>query len=375
MEHAPVMLKYALASLFFLSQPLMSLEAQKSPLVSVAEQARQAVVFIVTETNPFELAYGKNQLGYYEHLRPFYDYFWPSEHAFGSGFIISPDGYIVTNDHVADEATTVLIVLRSGKTFICPASIVGKDPRTDISVLKIDCPQESPLPFLSFGDSDQLQLGEQIICVGNPVLPQLETTVTAGIISGVDRNNFGLHAIEGYIQTDAAINQGNSGGPVLNSKGEVIGVVSWILSHYLGYEGISFAIPSHIAQTIAYQIIDNGKPSQGFLGVELDADEEMESTFQRLYFDRKKGARISSVIQDSPAEIAGLKSGDVILKVEQQLVQSTKSLRNRIAILEPQTSVQLTVDREGTLLDVILELGSEELSSAHSQLNATIIVI
>jgi len=368
------MFKSILASLFFVLPPLTSFAKPANPFAAIAQQASQSVVFVAIEINPFDQYYGP-QPGDYAYLRPFYDYFWPSKHGHGSGFIISPDGYIVTNAHVVEDATKVLVVVRTDETLLCKASVLGKDVRTDVAVLKIEDPMESPLPFLKFGDSDQIQVGQQVICIGNPRSPRLESTVTSGIISGIDRNNFGIHSIEGYIQTDAAINPGNSGGPLLNTEGEVIGVSSWMYKHTLGFEGLSFAISSHTAQTIARQIITHGKISQGFLGVELDIDDEMESAFEFIQFDSNEGAYIIGIIEDSPAEKAGLRVDDIILKVDQYPVRSAASLRNRIAILEPKTSIQLLFERDGELLEVTLELGSEELANAHSDLIEPDIVI
>jgi len=365
------MFRSALASLFFVLPPLISIANPTDPLVALAEQASQSVVFIATESNPYELAYGQ-RMGYHEYFRPVYDYFWPSEYAHGSGFIISPDGFVVTNAHVVQEATKVLVVIRTDEIRLCKASVLGKDFRTDIAVLKIEDQGDIPLPSLRFGDSDKIQVGQRVLCIGNPMSSELESSVSTGIISGLDRNNLMPDSIEGYIQTDTAINPGNSGGPLLNTHGEVIGVV---FGSGAGYEGLSFAIPSHSARHIARQIIANGKVSQGFLGVELDFDNDVESAFDFYHFARNEGACIETVIKNSPAEKAGLKTGDIILAVDRHFVRAAESLRNRIAILEPGTSVELIIGRDGELLEITLELGSEESSKAYSRLELPYIVI
>lgn len=346
---------------------LISNVAQADPLASMIEQASRSVVFVATEANSFDLSYGREP-GYYEYLRPVYEYLWPSEYGHGSGFIVSPDGYVVTNAHVVRDTTKVLIILRSQDELrVCEALRVGKDERCDVAILKIEDESFYPLPFLKFGDSKQVQLGQQVVCIGSPVLSNLESTITAGIVSGVDRNNFD-DAIEGYIQTDAALNPGNSGGPLFNAQGEVIGVVSFGLPRY---EGLAFGIPSFVAESVAQQLIAHGKVSQGFLGVELEDSSETAFVYD---FDRKEGAFIVSVIANSPAAKAGLQEGDLILQINDRPIASAKSLRNQIAILEPKTSLCVTFDRDGEIMELTLELGSEAMASEYSNLHGPIIL-
>lgn len=364
------MLKYVLAFLLLNFNPHLSFANPTNSLAAIAEQASKSVVFIAVESNPFDLSYGQGELGAYEYLRPLYNYFWPSDYAHGSGFIISPDGYIVTNSHVVFDATKVLVVHHSADLKIYKGHVVGKDYRTDLAVVKIDDPIDDPLPVLSFGDSDQVQVGQPIICIGNPAFSALHSTVSMGIVSGIDRNNFG-DDIEGYIQTDAAVNHGNSGGPVLNAEGQVIGVCTWKMSFL--YEGLAFAVPSRTAKAIANQLIDHGKPVQGFLGVLLNTT--VESAFNRYKFDRSTGTCIDEIIPDSPAEKAGLKSGDKILKLDHYPIRSAFSLRNRIAILEPGTSVHITFEREEKTLEVSLNLDDEEQSDYYSRLVGSYLVI
>lgn len=326
--------------------PLLSYDA-----VPIIERASRAVVFVATRSEQT----------------------WSADHSHGSGVIISPEGHIVTAAHVVKNVTKVLVVMRGKEeTKVLRASVIGKDRRTDLAVLKIEDDLTEPLSVLRFGDSTQVKVGEEIICIGHPLSSQLELTVTTGVISGVDRNNFRYLPIEGFLQTDAAINSGNSGSPLINASGEVLGLVDWGFSHFMGFEGLSFAIPSHTISRITRQIIDKGEVSQGFLGVRLENNEE--SAFDVYYFNYNEGASIKEVIKDSPAEKAGLKKGDLIQKADGLRLRSSKSLRNHIAILPPGTKVQLTVNRNGAILDISLTLGSEELSSLYSNLEGPIII-
>lgn len=188
---------------------------------TVAESSYPAVVFIASETNSFDQSYGTDPWFLYEYLRPFYEYFWPTQFFSGTGFIISPEGYIVTNQHVIDQGTKTFVILRYPELRVYPAKVVGSDTRLDLAVLKIEKEVED-FPYLQFGNSDQIKSGEEVIAIGNPL--GLEFTVTKGIVSSPERNNCGLDLIEGYIQTDAALNHGNSGGPLINHHGEVIGM-------------------------------------------------------------------------------------------------------------------------------------------------------
>lgn len=339
---------------------------------AVAEKALSATVFVAEETNFFEQAYGPNPWWLYEYVRPFYEYLWPSEFGHGTGFIISPDGYIVTNEHVVNGATHLLVILQDTERRVCTATLVGDDPRTDIAVLKIDNPDGFQFPHLSFGDSDKVEVGEQVIAVGNPVVPELESTVTMGIVSALERDGFNHCSIEGFIQTDTALNGGNSGSPLLNLQGDVIGIVQSGEPHFW-FEGLGFAIPSHTAQHIAQQIIAKGKASQGFLGVELEKGEV--DAFEAYYFSDYRGATIQRVILDSPAAKAGLKAGDLILQVDDYSIRSPKSLKNRICILEPSTKIELTIERKGSLIKKTIELGDEEFSRRYSELENSPLII
>ena len=326
------------------------------------EELLPAVVFIAKEVNAFDQVFACSPDSYYEYLRPFYEWWWPTKYAHGSGFVISPDGYIVTNDHVVDDGTHFLVVVRAFDLKIYNAKLVGTDPRTDIAVLKIEDVNEREFPYVEFGNSQDIAIGDEVIVVGSPIT--MEASVTRGIISGKNRNGCGIFDIEGYLQTDAAINGGNSGGPIFNSEGKVIGVVSWGFSHYMGIEGMSFGIPSSTAEKIVDQLITRGEISQGFLGVEL-AD-TFTSAFDRYFFDTNDGACISGIVIDSPADKAGLEPGDLIIAFNDIPINTPESLRNHVCVLQPDTTVHLMVDRGGEIFQFTLELGSHELSDKHA---------
>lgn len=268
----------------------------------------------------------------------------PSKEAVrGTGFIVSADGYIVTNNHVVEESGKLLVTLHNGQKYA--AQVIGLDPKTDLAVIKI---KETNLPYLSFGNSDQLKVGDWAIAVGNPF--GLQASVTVGVISAKGRNQLHIADFEDFIQTDAAINPGNSGGPLLNIDGEVIGVNTAIVSGSGGYIGIGFAIPSLMAQRIIDQLISDGQVTRGFLGVTLQAiDSELANCYK---LDKARGALVTDVVKGSPADLAGLKQEDVIIAYNGREVDSLSSLRNAIALMKPGTRIILTVVREGKTFDV-----------------------
>jgi putative serine protease PepD len=254
-----------------------------------------------------------------------------TQQAQGSGFVYDTEGRIVTNEHVVDGAQSVSVKLWNGKSY--DATVVGTDPSTDLAVLDIDAPASvlSPLPL---GDSDKVQVGNTVVAIGSPF--GLEQTVTAGIVSALHRqmtspNNF---TIGNSIQTDAAINHGNSGGPLINSSGQVIGVNAQIASDSGGNEGVGFAIPSNTAKSIVSQLIDSGKVEHAFLGVALQ-----DAT--------GAGAQVSRVTANTPAQRAGLRAGDVITQVDGKRIGTGDELRAAINAKSPGDQVSLTYRRDG----------------------------
>jgi len=272
----------------------------------------------------------------------------------GSGFIITSDGYIMTNYHVVKDASKLTVDLNDEDHTELEAHLVGGDPQTDIAILKIEA--NKPLPFLKYADSNHVEVGEWAIAIGNPF--QLEASVTVGVISAKGRNNLQISDLEDFIQTDAAINPGNSGGPLLNLDGEVTGMNTAIVSRSGGYMGIGFAIPSNILKTVKKQIIDNGEVSRGFLGVALQpVDKEMA---EALNMDKAEGALVAEVMPDSPAEKGGLEQGDVILEINGKTIRSVGVLRNEILLLPPGSVVNFKIIRQGKTQNLKVKIGQND---------------
>jgi len=268
-----------------------------------------------------------------------------------SGFIVSPNGYILTNNHVISDAKEISAMLVDGREF--PAKVIGQDKNTDIAVLKIEAEN---LPYLKLGDSDDLQQGQWAIAIGNPL--GLQASLTVGVISATGRDNLDIATIEDFIQTDAAINRGNSGGPLLDMKGEVVGINTAIVSNQGngGYMGIGFAIPSNIAQNIMDQLISNGSATRGFIGVTLQKiDQNLALAFG---LEKMEGALISDISKGSPADKAGLRQGDIVLKYDSHPVAHISALRKAVSFMKPGAKLNLTVLRDGKKIDIPIEVGS-----------------
>ena len=260
----------------------------------------------------------------------------------GSGFIISPDGYIVTNAHVVDDASEVTVRLSDKREFI--AKVIGSDARTDVSLLKVDA---TDLPRVAIGDPDKLRVGEWVVAIGKPF--GLENTMTAGIVSAKGRD-LPQENLVPFIQTDVAINPGNSGGPLFNMKGEVVGINSLIYSRTGGYMGLAFAVPIDIAMNAVTQLRDKGRVTRGRIGVQIQ--EMTKETADAFGLKQANGALVNSVEKDGPAAKAGVQSGDIILKVEGRDVHSSNDLPRIITAIRPGTKVTLSIWRKGTAKDI-----------------------
>jgi serine protease Do len=284
----------------------------------------------------------------------------------GSGFIISSDGYILTNNHVVENADKITVQLSDNKEL--KARIIGTDPASDIAVIKVDV---NNLPTIQFGDSDKLKVGEWVLAIGNPF--GLSHTVTAGIVSAKGRSNlyFGGANVEyqDYIQTDAAINLGNSGGPLLNIDGKVVGINSAILGSggYMGYAGnmgIGFAIPINMAKYVYEKIKTEGKVTRSYVGFYgEDADPEMAEHFG---VQGQKGILVNNIVPESPASKSGLEKGDIIIKKDGKAVSDWNSFRSEIARLSPGTKITLTVIRNGEQKDIDVKLEAKDAKVAAS---------
>jgi serine protease Do len=276
----------------------------------------------------------------------------------GSGFLISKDGYILTNNHVVGDADSIQVRLQDGRTF--EAKRVGTDPRSEVAVIKIE---GADFPFVTLGDSDKLDIGEWVIAVGNPF--GLSATLTVGVVSAKGRIIQDIADSVDFIQTDAAINPGNSGGPLLNIDGEVIGINTAIYSQSGGYMGIGFAIPSNLARSIKAQLIKTGKVSRGQIGIVIqDVDEALAKQFG---LDAARGILIDAVMEGSAGEKAGLQLGDIILEIDGKAVESTAAFRNLVMGNPPGTQFSLTLFRDGKEIKRVVASGSADEESALSE--------
>lgn len=266
----------------------------------------------------------------------------------GSGFIITSDGYILTNNHMIDGAEKVNVELSDGRKFT--AEIIGTDPDSDLALVKIDA---GNLPYLEMADSDALEVGEWVLAIGNPL--GLSHTVTAGIVSAKGRSGFGLATLENFIQTDAAINFGNSGGPLINLDGQVVGINTAIAGS-TGNIGIGFAIPINMAKNVYRQLREGGAVLRGYLGIWLEELTPEIAASIGLEEDTK-GIIVMDVVKDSAAEKAGLKGYDVVVEFEGQPVEKKNELQNRVAMLKPGTKVEIVVLRDGKRKTFTIELG------------------
>lgn len=256
----------------------------------------------------------------------------------GSGVIISPDGYIITNNHVIAGSRELSVTLNNNKTY--DAKIIGADDKTDIALIKID--PEEELPFTTFGDSDQAKIGEWVLAVGNPF--NLTSTVTAGIISAKSRDLSGLQN-QSFIQTDAAVNPGNSGGALVNTNGDLIGINTAITSQTGSYIGYSFAVPSNIARKVVQDIMEYGNVQHGILGV--TGGSVSAGYAEKFGLETTEGFYIEEVEEDSGADMAGLKSGDVIQKIENIKIKKFTDLKGFLNSKSPNDVVNVTVLRDG----------------------------
>lgn len=268
----------------------------------------------------------------------------------GSGVIVSPDGYILTNNHVIEGARTVTITLPDKREFA--GKIVGADPKTDLAVVKIE---GQNLPTVSWGDATKLQVGEYVLAVGNPF--GLNSTVTLGIVSALGRGRMGITQYEDFIQTDAAINPGNSGGALVNTKGELVGINTAIFSQTGGYQGVGFAVPTSMSRPIYESLVKNGKVVRGFLGVSIqDLNPDLAKSFGMKDL---KGALVSDVKEEGPAGQAGLKQGDVITVYQGTPIDDAVALQRQVTKTVVGTKVTIRVLRDGHEKDVHVTIGEQ----------------
>ena len=341
--------------------------AELPDFTEIVEEASPAVVKVLVEYESENPRYQEQLEELPEYLRRFFDFRGgppvPRERAgMGSGFIISGDGYVVTNNHVVENARQVVVRLPDRQEF--DAEVVGLDPRSDLAVLKIE---GEGLPTLSLAEGRDVKVGQWVLAIGSPF--SLDFSVTAGIVSALGRSlptETGDNYVP-FIQTDVAINPGNSGGPLFNLEGEVIGVNSQIFTRSGGSIGLSFAIPASVVRNVIEQIQETGVVERGWLGVSIqDVDRNLADSFG---LDRPRGALIAQVGKDSPAEQAGLEPGDVILSFAGEAIETSADLPHVVGLIAPGTKVVAVIFREGKEQDLTVEvggLGADEVASVNA---------
>ena len=285
----------------------------------------------------------------------------PSKQGLGSGIVVRDDGHILTNHHVIKGAEKIEVTLSDDRTY--DATVIGSDPETDLAVLKIEA---TGLQAVQWADSETAEVGEWVVAVGSPF--GLNQTVTSGIISALGRDDMGITNYENFIQTDAAINPGNSGGPLVNLKGELLGINTAIASRSGSYNGIGFAIPSSMANRVMTSIMDSGKVSRGYLGVMIqDLSEDLAASFNF----QGQGVLIGEVVADGPGDKGGLQAGDIVTQLNGNAMSNSNQLRNSVADLDPESTISLGVVRDGSVVDLEVELGNRNPTQLASWQGAT----
>jgi serine protease DegQ len=276
----------------------------------------------------------------------------------GSGVIVSEQGLILTNEHVIASADEIEVALADGRKLA--AKVVGTDPDTDLAVLKVD---SENLPSITFAANEKLNVGDVVLAIGNPF--GVGQTVTQGIISALGRNHLGINTYENFIQTDASINPGNSGGALIDAQGNLIGINSAIYSRSGGSMGIGFAIPASIAKQVMEQIATNGSVTRGWIGIEAqDITPELAESFK---LSKAQGSLIAGVLRDSPADVAGLKAGDVLLAINNKEVVDSSGMLNIIAALKPDDKAELKIARAAKEITVSVAVGKRPKPAAKAK--------
>ena len=329
-----------------------------------AETAVEAVVYVeVTVRQQYQLN------------DPFFRFFFGDEYGqpqsreqkgSGSGVIIRPDGYIVTNNHVGSGATSITVTLNNNQQY--DATVVGTDPVTDVAIIKVDA---TDLPTIPMGDSDKLRLGEWVLAIGSPLGAQLRSTITAGIVSAKGRSMpSGEFKIESFIQTDAAVNPGNSGGALVNKKGELVGINTAIVSQTGSYTGYSFAVPVNIVKRVAQDLMDFGSVKRAVLGITMSSVDKKFADEMKL--SDVSGVYINEVLKGSAADKAGLKKNDVIVAIDGQKITDAASVQAKVNSYHPGDKATITIIRDGKKQDVSVTFQSASLQDGEADVDGTI---
>jgi serine protease Do len=341
--------------------PIRTLRDFNDAMVNIAERTNPTVVTITT-VRTFRVRQ-QNPFGFFFDDPRFRQEREEQREGLGSGVIVSEDGYIITNNHVIDQADEIKIILYNGDEL--DAEIVGTDPGSDIAVLRVDA---EDLSAISMGNSDEIRVGEMVLAIGSPLSRDLAQTVSKGIVSASGRSSLGLNAFENYIQTDAAINPGNSGGALVNMDGQLIGINTAIASRSGGNQGIGFAIPVNMVREVMEALITDGRVARGYLGLWWSSDVD-ETMARALGMERAVGFVVSSVEKDGPADQAGIQEGDVIMSLNGEEVKDWTDFRVEIGTTPPGETITLEIFRDGEriTLDVVLgENNPEEIAGTMS---------
>ena len=333
-----------------------------------AESAVEAVVYV-------EVTVQRRQQ--YQSIDPFFRFFFGDEYAApqqreqkgsGSGVIIRPDGYIVTNNHVVSGATQIQVTLNNNQQY--DATVVGTDPATDVAIIKVDA---TDLPTIPMGDSDALRLGEWVLAIGSPLGAQLRSTITAGIVSAKGRSMpdySGEFKIESFIQTDAAVNPGNSGGALVNKKGELVGINTAIVSQTGSYTGYSFAVPVNIVKRVAEDLMDYGSVKRAVLGISMGSVDKKFADEMKL--SAVTGVYINEVMKGSAAEKAGLQKNDVILSIDNQKITDASSVQAKVSSYHPGDKAVITYIRDGKQQQTTVEFQAAAVQNGETDLDGSI---
>ena len=332
-----------------------------------AESAVEAVVYV-------EVTVQRRQQ--YQNIDPFFRFFFGDEYALpqqreakgsGSGVIIRPDGYIVTNNHVVDGATKIQVTLNNNQQY--DATVIGTDPATDVAIIKVDA---TGLPTIPLGDSDKLRLGEWVLAIGSPLGVQLRSTITAGIVSAKGRSmpdGSGEFKIESFIQTDAAVNPGNSGGALVNKKGELVGINTAIVSQTGSYSGYSFAVPVNIVKRVVDDLIDFGSVKRAVLGISMGTVDKKIADEMKL--SSVSGVYINEVSKGSAADKAGLRKDDVIIAIDGQKITDASSVQAKVAGYHPGDSADIAYIRDGKTAHVTVVFQAAAATNGEVALDGT----
>lgn len=337
-----------------------SVKMLNNAFVAASKAVSPTVVSITVKSERKGRIQSQQDLGPFEDMFPFFEFKSPNQdkngalppaESSGSGVFVTPDGYIVTNNHVVENAKEITVTTSNAKEY--KAKLIGTDPLTDLALIKVE---GIGFPTAHFAKAEQVQVGEWVIAVGNPL--GLRSTVTQGIVSAIGRGQLNLsnnnYAVENFIQTDAAINPGNSGGGLFNLEGSLVGINTAIATRTGGYMGYGFAIPIDIVQSVIMDLIEDGKIDRGYIGVSIRTVDE--TTSKAVNLDKVQGVFVESIIKGSPAEKAGIEQGDIILELDGTPINSSNELQGKIVLRRAGETIKIKLFRDGKIIEKSVKL-------------------